>query len=96
MVAITQNQLQRVRSGLKFQDGLGLPLAKMDLLRIFRDRLGQFRQLRIDQQVMVTRIFKAVTRWGNGHSADSELDFYRGCYRVTIRWADDKNGGPGR
>ena len=49
MVAIAQNQLERVLSGGQLNFGLGLTGAEMHMVVISRDRLGIIGQFRVDQ-----------------------------------------------
>lgn len=70
MIGVTQHQLQRVFPGWQFNYRLGFALAEMNVPLIAGDRLmGIEGVIHVDQQVVMTALWRAVTRPDNTHVA---------------------------
>ena len=54
MVGVAQQQLQRVRSGRQREFDFRLPAAEVEVVLVVRNGLVERRQVRVDQEVMMT------------------------------------------
>ena len=74
MIFVGQDQLQCVTTYGQIDLGFGLTCSKMEMIEVIRYRLIEWRQARIDQQVMVARIQLFETSGGHAHPDESETD----------------------
>ncbi len=74
MLVISQHELQHVSSRRKNNLDLRLPVSKVEMLRIVRNRPVHSRQLRIDQQVVMTRSRLLNARRSHTHSAKANAN----------------------
>src|SRR6185437_647281 len=73
VVGMAQFQLQGVSAGCERDRGFGLATAKVDVLRIVRNRLARRRQLlHVDQQVMVPGALLAEARRRHAHALEAK------------------------
>jgi hypothetical protein len=68
----------------------------MNVIRVSRYRAPQWRQSRIDQQVMMPGIRLSVASLNNVHSLDAKLDFDRISQGFAIGRPDEKYARTGR
>lgn len=74
MLVISQHELQHVSSRRKNDFNLRLPVSQVEMLRIVRNRPVHSRQLRIDQQVVMTRSRLLNARRGHSHPAKANAN----------------------
>ena len=74
MLVISQHELQHVSSRRKNNLDLRLTVSKVEMLRIVRNRPVHSRQLRIDQQVVMTRSRLLNARRSHPHSAEANAN----------------------
>ncbi len=73
MIAVAQDQLQRVLSLRQVEERLGLAPTEVQMLFVVRDRLvGIDCFLRVDQQVMMTDVGEITAGGSNSHAAQTE------------------------
>jgi len=72
VILVPQQQLQRVRSRLERDLGLGLAGAEVEVIEVVGDRLVERRQLGVDQQVVMSRIGAIRAGGGDAHFAQAE------------------------
>lgn len=73
MRLVAEQQLQGVFAGLQFHRGFGLALAEMHMIGVGNDRRIQWRQVGIDEQVMMTGIVEGHASGGDAHAFQAEL-----------------------
>ena len=81
MVRVAEQQLQRVRSGREREFSFRLAAAEVQMVLVIGDRLVERRQVRVDQEMMVTRVGPLGSRRRDAHAMQPEMD--RGF------WPDD-------
>ena len=92
MVEITQNQLEGMRSRLKFEHCFRLATAIVNMIficwnvvdKLIRTVFSLTDGRTVQKQVMVTGIFFFSSRWSHAHSGETENHLYGAAERVTI------------
>src|SRR4051812_12739778 len=70
MTGVSQNQLKGVLAGWEINAGLGLACAEMQVRLVLRNRLIRVQLFtHINQQMVVTAVWKAIPRMGHAHVA---------------------------
>lgn len=75
MQAVAQNQLERVLTRRQLQRSLCLPFAEMQAILITWYRLGEIRQIHVDNQMVMARIVQQLSGGHNLHATDPEFHF---------------------
>jgi hypothetical protein len=91
VIAVAKQQLQRMVSGLQFQFGGGLCLAKMQVVGICRNGCAKCRQWGIDQQMMMAGAFILSAGRSQSVTPDTEFDRYGGADGGAVHGAYDKH-----
>jgi len=90
MPVIREQKSQRMLAGLERNLRRCAAITEVHMIGISRNRQPQIGKIRVDQQVMVTRIGLVVARFDDGHALDPKLDVYRVRSRVSIRGGYEK------
>ena len=96
VIPVTQQKLQRVRSGRQSKVDLGLTSAEMHMIGIVRNGFVERRQLSVDQQMMVTGIGFVRTGRRNAHSTQAEMYRRRRADDCAVLQVNEINLGPFR
>jgi hypothetical protein len=89
-------ELQGVRSGAESHLGFSLTGAEMQMIWIARDWLFEWRQIGIDQQVMMAGVISVGAGGRHSHVSQSKMDDRPGLQRVSRLYVDEINRGPWR
>jgi hypothetical protein len=95
MSAVSQQKLKRMLARGQIHFSLSLAGAKMQVIEVAWNRLIQRRQLRIDYQMMVSRILSFRSRRRHPHTAKPKMNSRLGRQCVAILKIDEINGSPG-
>ena len=85
VLVIAQQQLKRVVADRKVDLGFRLPCPEMQVIKVIGYLLVQWRQGRVNQKMMVTRIRLFRTCRRDAHVKQTEADGRRTRYDSTIR-----------
>ena len=89
VVLVAEQELQGVRSRLKRNLRLGLAGAEVEVIEIVGNGLIERRQLRVDEQVVMTRIVMLQAGGRNSHAAQAEADGHLGRQLRAVREPDE-------
>jgi hypothetical protein len=84
MILIAEDQLQRVGSRRQLDQGLGLPLAKVNMAVIRRDRGIYGRELRVHEKVVVAGVGVGHTGRRYAHPGETEANRDRALDPLSI------------
>lgn len=90
MSMIRQQKSQRMLAGLERNLCRCAAVTEVHMIGVSGNRQPQIGKIRVDQQVMMTRIGLVVARFDDGHALDPKLDVYRVGCRVSIRGTYEK------
>ena len=96
MVRVAEQQLQRVRSGRQREFSFRLAPAEVQMVLVIGDRLVERRQIRIDQEMMVTRVGSLGARRRDAHPMQPEMDRRFWPDDGAVLDVDEFNLGAGR
>lgn len=95
MILVPHQQLQCMLAGFERNLGLGLAGAKMQMIKVVRDGLIEGRQMGIDQEMMMTRVFAVGTRRRNAHISQPEIELQLCRDRCSVLEIDEVHLGSG-
>ena len=93
MKVISQQHAQCVRARIEAYFGRGAAVTEVNMVLIRRNRESEIGDIRINEQVVMTRIWLAIACLYNAHAFDAEFDTERACNSVAISWAYKKHAG---
>ena len=93
MQVVAEQHAECVLAGFKGYFSRCGAITEVNVIGVGRHRRPQFRQVRIDQEMVMARIRLIVTRFYDADAFDPKLDADRVGYRVTIRRCYEKNLG---
>jgi len=96
VILVPQQQLQRVRSRLERDLGLGLAGAEVEVIEVVGNRLVERRQLGVDQQVVMSRIGAIRAGGRDAHFAQAESDGRLGRNGCAVLEVGEIDLGPRR
>ena len=74
MILVAEYELQRVLAGRKLDLRFGLPGAEVKVVEVVRDRLIEWRQRHIDEDVMMSGVLPVRTRGRDAHATQTEMN----------------------
>jgi hypothetical protein len=89
MIHISEQELERMLTGRQADLGFGLTVAEMEMVEVIGDRRVERRQLAINQQMMVARVWPINARRRQPHSAQAKMDDRLGRNRLTVLDIDE-------